>query len=103
MRKREARDSELARLADYLENQTQKHLLPTIAYARGMADRQLLSVEQRTQIHSMITILEEVVQLFLRPASYRLTARLKNAHQRVYGALTTLSTYDSDETGARVS
>lgn len=74
MRKREARDWELARLADYLERAPdQKHLLPIIAYAHGMADRQ---PKQRAQILSMITILEGVVQLFRSPVSQRLAPRL---------------------------
>jgi len=100
VRKRESEAFESARLADYLERQTQKHLLPTIAHARGMAERSV-SPPQRAQILTMIAILEEVVRLFRSPVSHRLVPWLERAHQRVHGALIALSTYDDDDTALK--
>jgi hypothetical protein len=49
----------------------------------------------------MIALLEDVVRLFRSPVNHRLIPQLEQAHQRVHGALITLSTYDGDDTALK--
>jgi hypothetical protein len=98
VRERDARRLVLARLAAHLAHLNAAYVLPTIAYAKQIAQREASSPEQQAQVRAMIAVAEETARLFGGPIRYQLLPELERANQRFAAVLIALSAWDSDDT-----
>lgn len=97
MPSRKGRAKLIARWAEYTSHLLRARVLPTLAYAKAIAERDALLSEQRSQVLVMVKTLEGIADLFRGPIRFRIIPQLELATQRFACTLINLSAWDGDD------